>query len=156
MSQAVRQQKSLLMEELRRSASQRRRFGMIGDDDDDNVNTTTTTNINNNNNNNNNTNTVKKVEKTNQSINKPSMPERRKAIPTTTSTKAEVSRAGEGVKTRSLDEIVKGGKDESAVMQTQRQLKLSLNDEIRMKMQQRLKVMHESDSEEDMNVNDLD
>ena len=51
------------------------------------------------------------------------------------------------------DVIVKGREDESAVTKHQRQLKLSLNDEIRLKMQERLKVMNESD--DDNAINDV-
>mgnify|MGYP001776286293 CR=1 FL=1 len=54
-----------------------------------------------------------------------------------------------------LEVIVKGTKDESAITKEQRQLKLSLNDEIRMRMQDRLKVMKESDSEDEVNVNEM-
>ena len=57
--------------------------------------------------------------------------------------------------TVSLEEIVKGKEAESGVMKTQRQLKMSLNDEIRLKMQERLKIMKESDSE-DNGVNEMD
>ena len=53
----------------------------------------------------------------------------------------------------SRDVIVKGREDESAVTKHQRQLKLSLNDEIRLKMQERLKVMNESD--DDNAINDV-
>ena len=55
-----------------------------------------------------------------------------------------------------LEVIVKGTKDESVITKEQRQLKLSLNDEIRMRMQERLKVMKESDSEDEVNVNEMD
>lgn len=55
-----------------------------------------------------------------------------------------------------LEVIVKGTKDESAITKEQRQLKLSLNDEIRMRMQERLKVMKESDTEDEVNVNEMD
>ena len=51
---------------------------------------------------------------------------------------------------------MKGTKDESAITKEQRQLKLSLNDEIRMRMQERLKVMKESDTEDEVNVNEMD
>ena len=54
-----------------------------------------------------------------------------------------------------LEVIVKGTKDESVITKEQRQLKLSLNDEIRMRMQDRLKVMKESDSEDEVNVNEM-
>lgn len=57
--------------------------------------------------------------------------------------------------TVSLEEIVKGKEGESRVTKTQRQLKMSLNDEIRLKMQERLKIMKESDSE-DNGVNEMD
>ena len=57
--------------------------------------------------------------------------------------------------TVSLEEIVKGKEGESGVTKTQRQLKMSLNDEIRLKMQERLKIMKESDSE-DNGVNEMD
>ena len=57
--------------------------------------------------------------------------------------------------TVSLEEIVKGKEGESGGMKTQRQLKMSLNDEIRLKMQERLKIMKESDSE-DNGVNEMD
>ena len=50
------------------------------------------------------------------------------------------------------DAIVNGRADESEVMKNQRRLKMSLNDEIRKKMQQRLKVMNESDEENLSNV----
>ena len=50
---------------------------------------------------------------------------------------------------------MKGKEGESGVMKTQRQLKMSLNDEIRLKMQERLKIMKESDSE-DNGVNEMD
>ena len=52
--------------------------------------------------------------------------------------------------------IVKGTRDESEVTKTQRQLKLSLNDEIRLKMKERFQVMQESDSEDQGNVNEMD
>ena len=55
-----------------------------------------------------------------------------------------------------LEVIVKGTKDESVITKEQRQLKLSLNDEIRMRMQERLKVMKESDTEDEVNVNEMD
>lgn len=55
-----------------------------------------------------------------------------------------------------LKTIVNGSSNESKITQNQRQLKLSLNEEIRMKMQERLKVMQNSDSEDEGNVNDLD
>ena len=55
-----------------------------------------------------------------------------------------------------LEVIVKGTKDESVITKEQRQLKLSLNDEIRRRMQERLKVMKESDSEDEVNVNEMD
>ena len=55
-----------------------------------------------------------------------------------------------------LEVIVKGTKDESVITKEQRQLKLSLNDEIRMRMQERLKVMKERDSEDEVNVNEMD
>ena len=55
-----------------------------------------------------------------------------------------------------LEVIVKGTKDESAITKEKRQLKLSLNDEIRMRMQERLKVMKESDTEDEVNVNEMD
>ena len=51
--------------------------------------------------------------------------------------------------TVSLEEIVKGKEGESGVMKAQRQLKMSLNDEMR------LKIMKESDSE-DNGVNEMD
>lgn len=51
---------------------------------------------------------------------------------------------------------MKGTWDESEVTKTQRQLKLSLNDEIRLKMKERFQVMQESDSEDQGNVNEMD
>ncbi len=51
---------------------------------------------------------------------------------------------------------MKGGEGESSITKTQRQLKMSLNDEIRLKMQERLRIMRESDSEEDTGVNEMD
>ena len=57
---------------------------------------------------------------------------------------------------QSLDRIVKGGEGESNITKTQRQLKMSLNDEIRLKMQERLRIMRESDSEEETGVNEMD
>lgn len=51
---------------------------------------------------------------------------------------------------------MKGTRDESEVTKTQRQLKLSLNDEIRLKMKERFQVMQESDSEDQGNVNEMD
>ena len=57
--------------------------------------------------------------------------------------------------TVSLEEIVQGKEGESGITTTQRQLKMSLNDEIRLKMQERLKIMKESDSE-DNGVNEMD
>ena len=50
------------------------------------------------------------------------------------------------------DVIVNGRADESEVTKNQRRLKMSLNDEIRKKMQERLKVMNESDDETLSNV----
>lgn len=50
------------------------------------------------------------------------------------------------------DVIVNGRADESEVTKNQRRLKMSLNDEIRQKMQERLKVMNESDEENLSNV----
>lgn len=50
------------------------------------------------------------------------------------------------------DVIVNGRADESEVTKNQRRLKMSLNDEIRKKMQERLKVMNESDEENLSNV----
>ena len=50
------------------------------------------------------------------------------------------------------DAIVNGRADESEVTKNQRRLKMSLNDEIRKKMQERLKVMNESDDENLSNV----
>lgn len=50
------------------------------------------------------------------------------------------------------DVIVNGRADESEVTKNQRRLKMSLNDEIRKKMQERLKVMNESDDENLSNV----
>lgn len=50
------------------------------------------------------------------------------------------------------DVIVNGKADESEVTKNQRRLKMSLNDEIRKKMQERLKVMNESDDENLSNV----
>ena len=58
--------------------------------------------------------------------------------------------------TQSLERIVKGGEEESSITKTQRQLKMSLNDEIRLKMQERLRIMRESDSEEETGVNEMD
>ena len=57
---------------------------------------------------------------------------------------------------QSLERIVKGGEGESSITKTQRQLKMSLNDEIRLKMQERLRIMRESDSEEETGVNEMD
>ena len=57
--------------------------------------------------------------------------------------------------TVSLEEIVKGKEGESGVMKTHPQHKMTLNDEIRLKMQERLKIMKESDSE-DNGVNEMD
>lgn len=59
-------------------------------------------------------------------------------------------------KSKDLETIVKGTKDEPRITKEQRQLKMSLNDEIRMKMQERLKVMRDSDTEEENAVNDMD
>ena len=50
------------------------------------------------------------------------------------------------------DVIVNGRADESEVTKNQRRLKMSLIDEIRKKMQERLKVMNESDDENLSNV----
>lgn len=51
---------------------------------------------------------------------------------------------------------MKGTQDESEVTKVQRQLKLSLNDEIRLRMKERLQVMQESDSDDPGNVNEMD
>ena len=141
----MRQQKSLLMEELRRSASQRRRFGVVDENDED-------------------PNEIKRNDDAEteraKGVSQQTAPEERRKRhsipPPLPMSRPGQNKQGEMGKNKSLDEIVRGSKDESAVTQTQRQLKLSLNDEIRMKMQERLKVMNESDSEEDTNVNDLD
>lgn len=55
-----------------------------------------------------------------------------------------------------LETIVKGTKNESKITKEQRQLKMSLNDEIRLKMQERLKIMRDSDSEDESNINGMD
>ena len=133
------------MEELRRSASQRRRFGVVDENDNE-------------------PNEIKQNDEAKaepaESVTRQAAPAERKKRssippPFPTSRPGEHKQGDVGA-SKSLDEIVRGSKDESAVTQTQRQLKLSLNDEIRLKMQERLKVMNESDSEEDTNVNDLD
>lgn len=58
--------------------------------------------------------------------------------------------------TNERDVVVKGTQDESEVTKNQRQLKLSLNDEIRLKMKERLQVMQESDSDDQENINEMD
>lgn len=55
-----------------------------------------------------------------------------------------------------LETIVKGTKNESKITKEQRQLKMSLNDEIRLRMQERLKIMRDSDSEDESNINGMD
>ena len=133
------------MEELRRSASQRRRFGMVDENDEE-------------------SNEIKRNDDAEteraKGVSQPAASEERRKRhsipPPLPVSRPGQNKQGETGKNKSLDEIVRGSKDESTVTQTQRQLKLSLNDEIRMKMQERLKVMNESDSEEDTNVNDLD
>ena len=132
------------MEELRRSTSQRRRFGMVDENNEE-------------------SNDIKDSDAETErakEVNRPVAPEERRKRPSIPPplpvSRPGQHKQGEGEQKKSLDEIVRGSKDESLVTQTQRQLKLSLNDEIRMKMQERLKVMNESESEEDTNVNDLD